>query len=129
MLQMLELLLILAGCLPLYVIDTLKHFSLSNFCAFVCKKILARKLLLFTFFFFFKMIRVLSPHSILVDEMSMPGTDKGDECPGYIFWLLWRSLSSSCLLHKKCNWSFSLTSGAFSHCFFPLHSSLKSFNS
>lgn len=34
--------------------DTLKHFSLSNFCAFVCKKILARKLLLFTFFFFLR---------------------------------------------------------------------------
>jgi hypothetical protein len=39
----------------------------------------------YIFFFFLKMIRVLSPHSILVDEMSMPGTDKGDECPGYIF--------------------------------------------
>ena len=83
---MLELLLILVGCQPLYVIDTLEHFSLSNFCAFVCEKILARKLLLFTFFvFFLMMIRVLSPHSILVDEMSMPGTDKGDECPSYIF--------------------------------------------
>lgn len=81
---MLELLLILAGCLPLYVIDTLKHFSLSNFCAFVCKKILQGSCY-FLHFFFFKMIRVLSPHSILVDEMSMPGTDKGDECPGYIF--------------------------------------------